>query len=100
VGRWTGTRSDCGAKFVTWVNNVHNTNDKLGAAKSLYYIPDNHFCLHLIPHLSDGMKHLYKANNSTAPGATQGTLNAIMDFEEWMEHLQLLEQDLQASHMG
>jgi len=46
------------------------------------------------------MKHLYKANNSTAPGATQGTLNAIMDFEEWMEHLQLLEQDLQASHMG
>jgi len=43
------------------------------------------------------MKRLYKANNRTAPGATKGMLNAIMDFKEWVEHLLLLEQDLQAS---
>jgi len=66
--------------FVTWVNNVCNANNEFGAAKSLYHIPDDHFHLHLIPCLSDGMKHLYKANNGTAPGATQGTLNMIMDF--------------------
>lgn len=46
------------------------------------------------------MKHLFKGNNGTAPGVTQGTLDAIADFEEWMEQLQLLEQDLQASHAG
>jgi hypothetical protein len=86
--------------LLTWVNNVRNANNELGAAKSLYHIPDDRFWLHLIPRLSDGMKCLYKANNGTAPGATQGTLDTIMDFEEWMERLQLLEQDLQASCAG
>jgi len=71
--------------FVTWVNNVRNANDELGAAKSLYHIPDNRFHLHLIPRLSDGMKRLYKANNGTTPSASKGTLDAITDFEEWME---------------
>jgi hypothetical protein len=86
--------------FLTWVNNVHNANDELGAAKLLYHIPDNRFHLHLILRLSDGMKHLYKANNGTVPGTTQGMLDTITDFEEWMECLQLLEQDLQASRAG
>lgn len=83
--------------FLTWVNTVCNANDKLGAASSEYHIPANRFHLQLIPRLSDGMKHLYKANNGVAPGATKGTLDAITDFEEWLERLQLLEQDLQAS---
>jgi hypothetical protein len=85
------------SSFLTWVNTVHNANHGLGAAKSKYHIPDNHFRLHLIPRLSNGMKHLYKANNGTAPGVTKGTLDAITDFEEWLEQLQLLEQDLQAT---
>ncbi|KAF8226401.1 hypothetical protein L208DRAFT_1302210, partial [Tricholoma matsutake] len=85
--------------LLTWVNSVQNANDELGAAKTPYHIPDDHFQLHLIPCLTDRMKRLYKANG-TAPGATKGMLNAITDFEEWMEHLQLLEQDLQVSHAG
>jgi len=44
------------------------------------------------------MKCLYKVNNGTVPSATKGTLDAITDFKEWLEWLQLLEQDLQASH--
>lgn len=81
------------------ISSVQNTNDELGAAKSLYHIPNDCFRLHLILRLSKGMKHLYKANNRTALGATQGMLDAITDFEEWMECLQLLEQDLQG-HAG
>jgi hypothetical protein len=84
--------------FLTWVNSVQNTNNELGAAKSDYHIPNDRFQLHLIPRLSDSMKHLYKANNGTASRVMKGTLDTITNFEEWMEHLQLLEQDLQASH--
>lgn len=86
--------------FLTWVNSIHNANDKLGMTKSDYHITDDCFHLHLIPWLSDGMKHLHKANNGSAPGVKKGTLDAITDFEEWMERLQLLEQDLQASRAG
>lgn len=46
------------------------------------------------------MKYLYKANNGIAPGAIKGMLDVITDFEEWLEWLQLLEQDLQASCMA
>lgn len=84
----------------TWVNKIHNTNNKLSVVKSPYHIPTDCFWLHLIPRLSDRMKHLYKANNGTAPGATKGTLDAITDFKEWMECLLLLEQDLQVSRAG
>ncbi|KAF8219177.1 hypothetical protein L208DRAFT_1342593, partial [Tricholoma matsutake] len=62
--------------FLTWVNSVWNANDELGTAKSAYHIPDD------------------------PPSATKGTLDAITDFEEWMERLQLLEQDLQARRAG
>jgi len=65
---------------------------------SAYHIDNNHFCHHLIPHLSDSLKHLYKANNGTAPGATQGALDTITDLDDWLERIHLLEQDLQATH--
>jgi len=84
--------------LLTWVNKVHNANDKLKAAQLPYHIPKDHFCLHLLPHLSNGLKCLYKANNGIAPGATKGTLDTITDFNDWLEHLHLLELDLQAVH--
>ena len=83
--------------LLTWVNKVWNANDELRAASSPYHIPDNHFCLHLLPCLSDGMKHLYKANNRIAPGTTKGMLDAIADFDDWLKCLELLELDLQAA---
>jgi hypothetical protein len=83
--------------FLTWVNKVRNANDELKAAKSPYHIPEDRFRLHLLPRLSDGLKRLYKANNGVAPGATKGTLDAISDFDDWLERLQLLELDLQAA---
>lgn len=49
--------------LLTWVNKVHNVNDELKAAQSPYHIPKDHFHLHLLPHLSDGLKCFYKANN-------------------------------------
>ena len=82
--------------LLTWVNKVRNANDELKAANSPYHIPDDHFHLHLLPHLSDGMKLFYKANNGTAPGMTKGMLDAITDFDDWLECLELLELDLQA----
>jgi len=47
--------------------------------------------------MSDRLKRLYKANNSMAPGATKGMLDAITDFDDWLEHIQLLELDLQVA---
>ena len=83
--------------FLTWVNTVQNANDEPRAAGSAYHIDNNHFRCHLIPRLSNGLKRLYKANNGMAPGATQGTLDAITDLDDWLERIQLLEQDLQAT---
>jgi hypothetical protein len=42
--------------LLTWVNKVRNANDELKVAKSPYHIPDDCFCLHLLPHLSNGIK--------------------------------------------
>ena len=47
--------------------------------------------------MSDGLKRLYKVNNGVAPGATEGTLDAITDFNDWLECIQLLELDLQVA---
>jgi hypothetical protein len=73
--------------LLTWVNKVRNANNELKAAKSPYHIPEDCFRLHLLPQLSDGLKRLYKANNSVAPGATKGTLDPISDLNDWLEHL-------------
>lgn len=83
--------------FLTWVNKVHNVNDELKIAKSPYYIPVDCFCLHLIPRLSEGLKHLYKASNVVALGATQGMLDTLTDFDEWLECIHLLKTDLLAT---
>jgi len=83
--------------FLTWVNKVRNANNELKAAKSPYHIPKDCFWLHLLPWLSDGLKWLYKVNNGVAPGASKGSLDTITDFSDWLEHLQLLELDLQAA---
>lgn len=45
--------------FLTWVNKVHNANNELKVANSPYHIPPDCFQLHLLPQLSDGLKHLY-----------------------------------------
>lgn len=70
--------------FLSWVNTVRNANDKLRATGSAYHIDNAHFCHHLIPCLSDGLKRMYKANNGTVPGTTQGMLDAITDLDEWL----------------
>jgi len=83
--------------LLTWVNKVCNANNELKAAHLPYHIPDDCFHLHLPPCLSDGLKRLYKANNGIAPSATKGTLDAITDFNDWLECLHLLKLDLQAA---
>lgn len=35
--------------FLTWVNKVCNANNELKAAKLSYHIPNDCFCLHLLP---------------------------------------------------
>jgi hypothetical protein len=85
--------------FLTWANTVHNANTELGIASSLYHINPANLRRHLVPRLSEEMKCFYRAQNGIPAGGTVGALDAIMDLDQWQDHLVLLEQDLQADRV-
>jgi hypothetical protein len=84
--------------FLSWANKVRNANTELGIAGSLYHINTADLRRHLVPCLSDEMKHFYHAQNGIASGSTVGALDAITDLDQWQDRLVLIEQDLQADH--
>ena len=84
--------------FSKWVNDVRKANSELGAANSLYFIEENAFRCHVVPRLSPELRRSYDAHNVHVNNGTQGSLDAIMDLEAWLERINILDQDIQARH--
>jgi hypothetical protein len=71
--------------FLTWVAKVRNTNSKLQSAGSGYHIPTDKLRVHFVLRLGSALKLAYKAKRRD--------LDMIADLDEWIEHVQLLDQE-------
>jgi hypothetical protein len=81
--------------FVAWVDRVIAANTELRGATSVYYIEPDKLRLHLIPRMRPALERAYHANNLKPNAtATTGILNAIADFADWKECVNVLDIEL------